>query len=364
MAYSIFKEVTFTPNSFDKNIFLESERKFEKLLNALEDITDSGMILGITRQWQKKVNEFLDKYDDNEKSEIKEIFKQLHARQRIVSYPISKEFDDENNWINQANQINEKRLFDVIIASKDSPTTKQIDHIDRKFLKNKGATVNKQTEEFMDVMLSPILSYAEIVTIIDPYFSFEHVRFQDALEIICKNLANHHGIKDEAIVEIQTSIKSMKENNEFKWQKADGWSKIINKYEEKYGHVITLKIWEEVKEDKWHERWIITDQCGIFIGKGSDISRWTDSTWSLLDWDELADITNKFDENRKVYNFIGSVTSSGISKNQNPKGTTTYMTENEKVENRKEYLEKIEKDDQERLAKVNRTPKKFGKLKS
>lgn len=320
MANSILKEVTFTPNVFDKDIALENERKFAKLLNALEDIIDSGIIIGISRQWQGEINNLFEKHSDNDKSELQEIFKQLSDRHRLVVYPINSDFgNNEDNWINQANIINKKRSFDVIIASKDSTTTKQIDHVDRGLFKNKGAKVNKQTQSFMDNMLSPILSYAEIVTIIDPYFSFEHQRFKDALEIICKNLGNHHGIKEDAVIDIQTSIKAMLENKEFKWQIADQWAKIIKTFEKKYGHVITLKIWEEEKEEKWHERWVITNQCGIFIGKGSDISEWTDSTWSLLDWDELADITNKFDTNRKIYNYIGSVTSNGIVKNQNPK---------------------------------------------
>jgi len=363
MANSIVKEVTFTPNSFEKNFALENERKFEKLLDALHDIATSGIIIGISNQWQEEVNEAINHYDDRYKDEIQEIFEYLGSRNRIVFYPISKELgNSEDNWIKQANVINKLRALDVIVASKDSAITKQIDHIDRGFFKNKGAKVNKQTKEFMNDMLSPILSYAEIVTIIDPYFSFKHNRFNDALEIICKNLANHHGIKENAVIDIQTSIKSMLDNKEFKWQLANEWPKIIKKFEKDYGHTITLKIWEENQKDKWHERWIITNQCGIFIGKGSDISEWTDSTWSLLDWNELADITNKFDTNRKIYNYIGSVTSKGVSKNQNPKDTITYMTEEEKKNQELNYDKKTQENNNARLEKLANV-KVFGKNK-
>jgi len=349
MTNSIFKEVTFTPSVFDKNIALESERKFEKLLNILEDIVDSGIIIGISRKWQIKVNDSINKYEDNERSELKEIFNRLGDRVRLVSYPISKDFgDNEDMWIYQAEQISKKRAFDIIVASKDTSSTKQIDSLDRRFFKNKGAKVGKQSRDFMNKMLSPILSYAEVVTIIDPYFSFNHKRFLDALEIICKNLANHHGIKDKGIIDIHTSIKAMKINGEFKWQEAYSWSKIIKGYENKYEHPITLTIWEEVKKkDEWHERWIITNQCGISMGKGSDISEWTDSTWSLLDWEELPDIANKFDKNRNIYNYISTITSSGIVKNQNPKNTTTFMTNFEKETKRKAYLAEVKKNEEE-----------------
>ena len=350
MANSILKEVTFTPNTFDKNFTLENLKRFYRLLEALNDITDSGIIVGISHQWQKQIDKFIEQYDDCEKSEFQEIFKLLSDRHRIVIYPLNQEFgDNEDNWITQANLINQRRAFDVIVASKESKTTQQIEHIERGTFKNQGAKVSKQTKEFMHNMLSPILSYAEIVKIIDPYFSFEHQRFKDALEIICKNLGNHHGITEDAVMDIQTSIKAMIENKEFKWQLADKWPEIIKYFEKKYGHIITLSIWEEAKEEKWHERWIITNQCGIFIGKGSDISEWTDSTWSLLDWHALADITNKFDTNRETYTYIGSVTSNGIVRNQNPKTTLTFMTDYEKSEERKTMLKKIALDENERL---------------
>ena len=343
MANSIFKEVTFTPHSFDKDIALENQIKFEKLLNSLDDITDSGIIIGISRQWKNRIIEHINKYDENNQSELKEILKRLQDRQRLVSYPISKEFgEDESNWIEQANTLNEKRLFDVIIASKDGKTSKQIDHIDRRFFKNKGAITHKQTKRFMTDMLLPILSYADIVTVMDPYFSLNRTDYIETMEVVCKNLANHHGIKDEAIIDIHTSIKGMIVNKEFKWEESDKWPEIIKKYEYDYGHTISLNIREDLEDNKWHDRWIITNQCGISMGKGADRSDSTDSTWSLLDWKELSIISNKFDQNREVYNYIGAVTSAGIVRNQNPKNTSTYRTKKEKEKEKKKYLKDLE----------------------
>ncbi len=204
-----------------------------------------------------------------------------------------------------------------------------------------GAIVAKQTAEFMEKMLAPILAYADIVKILDPYFSFtpetgDKKRYEKAFEVICANLGNKHDMKSEAIIEIHTSIKPMlNRDKEFVWQKSDRWPQIMKSFEKKYGHKITLYIWEDLKKkDEWHERWIITNQCGIYMGKGSDISNWTDSTWSLLDWEQLPEISNKFDSNRQVYNFIGKIDSTRIIKNQNPKNTSTYITAKEREEKR------------------------------
>ena len=343
MSGSIFKEVTFTPNVFDKKIALEDVRKFGDLINALEDLMESGMIVGMSYQWQSEIDKFIEKYDYNEKSELNVIFNQLFDKNILVTYPVSKDLgENEDNWIDQARKINKKRSFDAIVASIDSETTTQINHFDRKTFKKSGGRIKKQTKELMNVMLAPILSYSEIVKVMDPYFSLipsrgDKDRYIDSLHIICENLANHHGIKESAIIEIQTSTKSMIEgfgkDSQFNWQLADEWPKLIKEFEDRYGHEITINIWEEIKkENQWHDRWIIVDQCGVYIGKGSDTSKWTDSTWGLLEPEDLPIISNKFDSNREIYNFIGKINSNRITRNQSPKNIRTYLTEEERLE--------------------------------
>lgn len=358
MAGSIFKEVAFTPQLFEKSVLLEDLRKFEKLLNAMDDLSESGIIVGVYSDWLDKITEFIEKYDDSEKYDIQEVLKFLNDRQRIVCIPKNESLsNDEDVWILQAKTLSENREFDLIIASKDAANVKQLNSLDRKALKNKGAIVRPQSKELMRTILAPILGYADIVTIIDPYFHLESEkeRFEIALDIICDTLGDQHGVKNRSIIDIHTSIKPMTENNpkEFIWQKTTTWPGIIKKLEEKYKHTITITIWEEVKkENEWHDRWIITNQCGVALGKGSDISEWTDATWGILDWNELADIGNKFNKNRQIYTYIGKVDSNGAIKERYPKHTSSRMTEEEKKNQQLLYKERIEKNEEERLGKL------------
>ncbi len=368
MAYSILKEVTFTPNVFDKKIALESERKFGSLINALDDLMESGIIISMSKEWQSEIDKFVNEYDYNEKSELNAIFEQFFDRNILVTYPVSKDFGaEENNWINQANEINKKRAFDAIVASIDSETTSQINHFDKKTFKKSGGRVKKQTKELMNIMLAPILSYTEIAKVMDPYFSLTPLkgdknRYIDSLHIICDNLANHHGIKESAIIEIQTSTKAMLEgfgkDTQFNWQLADEWPNIIKVFEDKYKHEITINIWEELKkEDQWHDRWIIVDQCGIYIGKGSDTSEWTDSTWGLLEWEDLPIIEQKF--KGRQFNLIGSVTSNGIECNQNP--NCKMYDEKENIKAKEKFHADLKK--MKEQSKLDQTINKSGSFK-
>lgn len=356
MAGSIFKEVTFTPQAFDKATFLEDMRKFEKLLNTMDDLSESGIIVGVYSDWLDKITEFIEKYNESEKYDIQDVLKFLNDRHRIVCMPKNESIsNDEDAWIDQAKKLNQVREFDLIIASKDAENVKQLNSVDRKALKNKGAIVRPQSKELMRTILSPILGYANIVTIIDPYFHLESdkQRFEVALEIICSTLGIQHGVKNKLVIDIHTSIKPMIESKtkEFIWQKTEKWPKIIKIFEEKYGHTITINIWEEAKkENKWHDRWIITDQCGVALGKGSDVSEWTDATWGILDWDELSAIASKFNKNRQVYAYIGKVDSSEAIRERFPKYTDSRMTEEEKRIKQLEWERELKRREDERLA--------------
>jgi len=335
MSGSILKEATFTPQAFDKDFNLSNNRRFGKLITILESLIESGIILAASPLWKQNVYELLEDYEDNDKSDIFTLLKELDSRERVVVYPGNKLLDNERSWILEINHLNKKRAFDFVAGTINENIVNTVESIDRQRYINRGAQVDLQTEENMHEMLAPILSYAEIAKIIDPYFHFESHgrRYEKAFEVICTNLGNHHGVKSEAIIDIHTSIKPMlNRDKEFVWQKADQWPLIIRSFEKKYGHKITLYIWEEVRgRNAWHDRWIITNQCGISIGGGIDINNWTDSTWSLLDWEELPEISNKFDSNRQVYNFIGKIDSGAVIKNQNPKNTSTYLTKEERL---------------------------------
>ncbi len=364
MSGSILKEATFTPQAFGKDFNLSSSRRFGKLIAILESLIESGIILAASPLWKQNIYELLENYEDTDKSDLSALLKELDSRERIAIYPSSKKLVSEESWISEISHLNKKRAFDFAVGTINENVINTVELIDRKKYQYSGAKVTMQTEENMHQMLAPILSYAEIVKIIDPYFHFESYdkRYEKALEVICTNLGNHHDVKSEAIIDIHTSIKPMlNRDKEFVWQKTENWPQIIKSLEKKHRHKITLYIWEEHLKHKWHDRWLITNQCGISIGKGSDVSNWTDSTWGLLDWEELPEISNKFDSNRQVYNFIGKIDSSIVMKNQNPKNTSTYLTKEEQVLENERLKEKADKREQERLEKLSKAPKKLRK---
>ena len=343
MAGSILKEVTFTPNVFDQSFIFALRKRYSKLISILESLIDSGIIIAPSYQWKEQVFKMIDQYEEEDKEELIVLLKEIDSRSRIISHPISIDDSEEKIWIKMIEQLYAKRAFDFAAATEDTTVTVALEHIERSKYKNTGAKVEKQTFEYMKKMLAPILSYAEIVKVIDPYFNLSEDRFSKVMQMICENAGNNRGDKNSIIIDIHTSVKAMlNQDKELVWNIAEAWRKQIQTYELKYGHAICLYVWEERKQkDGWHERWIITNQCGVFIGKGSDISDWTDSTWGLLDWEELPEISNKFDINRQVYNYIGKITSDQIEKTGRPVSVSVHLTEEERIKKRNKAPKKL-----------------------
>jgi hypothetical protein len=337
MSDSIFKEVTLTPHIFESSNLLNDDRKFERLLNALEDLAESGQLIGVFFDWFEKINNNILELSEDERDEIEEILKYLNDRQRIVCIQnkISNS-NDENFWIEEALKFNKIRNFELILATKQKDIIKSFETIDRRTIKAlgyKGAKVLAQTKENMKKLLMPILAYAEIVKIYDPYFDFTKQRYIEAFEIICETLSFKHGNQESAIIEIHTSIKTILDKNDLiNTNILNIFSEKLIDFEKLYKHEITIRIWEDRENNKWHDRWIVTNQCGINLGKGSDTSKWTDATWGIVDYEEIPNIQKKFLINRNEFNLIYTISKNGYKKENNSIKYAEPKTEEEITE--------------------------------
>lgn len=364
MSNAIFKEISMTPQIFQKEHLLNDERKFERLLNILDNLLESGQVVGVFSDWFNFINDNISQFGESDRIDIEEILKKLNDRQRIVQVSnLKAKNNDEHCWANQALKINAIRTFEIMLGTKDNEGIRSFDKLDRKTLKivqNKGAAILPQSKENMRKLLSPILAYAEIVKIYDPYFNLSKQRYNDALKIIAQTSGYKHGVQEPVILEINTSIKIvLDKDNLINWKLLNSYDKNISQIEKLYGHNITISIWEDKKDDKWHDRWIVTNQCAITLGKGSDISEWTESTWGILDYEQISNVEKKFYINRSEFNLVATVDKNGYKKKNKSKNFIEKKSLEEIKLEEKRYEEKLKKEEEIRLEKVNREPKKF-----
>ncbi len=142
MSGSILKEATFTPQAFNKDFNLSSNRRLGKLIAILESLIESGVVLAASPLWKQNIYELLEDYEDNDKNDISALLKELDSRDRVAIYPGNKHLHNEKSWISEINHLNKKRAFDFVVGTINENIVNTVESIDRQRYLNRGAQYN------------------------------------------------------------------------------------------------------------------------------------------------------------------------------------------------------------------------------
>jgi hypothetical protein len=151
--------------------------------------------------------------------------------------------------------------------------------------------------------------YAKKLTISDPYFTYNR-NDDETLLLFADLFAQRRGkrLQNRQII-IHTSYNEKDkfvDINSLKYKIQ--WVRIFQKIYENYGHKVTLNVWKDENYPKLvHDRYLITDQGAIHSGRGFTIID-AESTWSLLENDDMRKCLNKFVANyAKSFSLVFSL---------------------------------------------------------
>ncbi len=322
MSNKIFNLVSITPHTFSIEN-LES-RNFEKLTNLLINLSINGCLINFCLKWKEVLNKYCTEYTPYEQDEIRSCLDILESRNRIiVNEDDSINCNNEIELMAKIHEFHKIKEFNLLLGIKEYPNFKILSEIKGSNFNYQGALINKQTENKLEVLFSNILHYAGIVKIIDPYFDFGEKRYENLINIICKNTSIRHNKKIPVNIEIHTSSKK-----EISQDLLEVWKNKLSLLKNDVEHNVVVKIWKENDYDKWHDRFLITDQCALAMGKGLDIDDKTDSTWSLVKFDEINKIESKYVQNSpSSYKLIAEVLKNEIKIEDSSEIKETKMKE-------------------------------------
>lgn len=318
----MLKEICVTPQVFDSEHIDSSNWKDIKTL--LEAIKNSGYILGLNnKDWLKTVRKNLNSLDstDSNKQKIKDrlnaIFDLLQNRNRICGHPKGNIIPgNENDWIKIAKDLNDIRPFYALIATAHFfENIHSVDDLEDIDISDKFGVIGSQhyikSEDALQQLFLPILSYARKLTVIDPYFYIDEPRYQTTLSFLAKFFKERRGQKDKGNITI--NCKWNPEWDSGIKSKFKKWQNEINKIFQEYGHIVTVNVWAKKPDGiKMHERYIITDQVGIVAGAGTDKDDFQQSEWSIKNYDTLDEIKSQYIENASVFELKCIVMASKI----------------------------------------------------
>jgi hypothetical protein len=301
-------EFAITPDVFQLDSY-DSPDVAELYLRPLKDklLTDSIVRNLRSGKWCG----CFDRDDRNFHKRTKEIIKKLKQQNRIIDYPEQlREFDGTNEaWCREALESHTLLPLDGIICSKktyplfeSNEIISPIDllHKTQWWTDNRSDVVLSRTIDDYQTNLRLLLSHANSLMFIDRFLDPSQPGFRDFPELLKKMAARNPLPK----VEIHR-VAYIGRGKEKEPEKRELWEGTFrNKLgflAEKAGMQIEVFIW-----DDFHDRFLITDIIGIFLGNSFNTS--TDPrvnvTWSKLSRETRDAIQFEFDPASKSMNCI------------------------------------------------------------
>jgi hypothetical protein len=223
-----------------------------------------------------------------------------------------------NEWLDLALESHRRIAFHGIVLSQTLLET--CGHNDNAFMelstaldspqwhnRRRSVTLTKCEADYR-VALAPILRHARSVSLIDPYMSCHNSRFFDTVRM-CLDLTGQRGHTPlPARIHIHAgNPQEDRDRPESVSDRLAAWERYLRPLQ--HPHRITVFLWgSQPGGETFHDRYILTDQCGISVPAGLDCrtsSTPNSTTWSLLDEADRIRRLQDFDPATSPYQLLG-----------------------------------------------------------
>jgi hypothetical protein len=299
----MLKEVFISPQVFTEPTINPSSWKDIKYL--LENLLNSGYIIGVKRKkWIKDVNQNISRLEPRVKDHLMRIITVLKDRNRIVDHPsLDSQIDNEQDWLDFVLKLNAQRKLKSIFATHSQGNILTPDYLEDININEEFGVPGSQSlilsSDNIANILTPFLSYAKKLTIIDPYFHLHESRYEESLRIMAGLLGERRGEKQSGTIVINCKwAPKLKNYKNFS-------TNIKNEIQNESGHKIDINCWEEQENKiKMHDRYLITNQSGLVSAAGTNIDDFQQSEWSIKDHRELGNVLSNYKENSSTYTSV------------------------------------------------------------
>lgn len=328
MTDRLFYEYAITPDVFHGD-FIGADIRLEIILSELlKGICDNGMIANLNKDsWFKVIikDRLPSIMSPGFKDKLVRYLSILQDRHRLVRHPKSTHGNPSTDieWLKLALEAHKQIKFDGIIAS--SPILANCGEACKEFVdimnvldsslwtgRRRTLTLNA-CEPYYRPVLDPILRHAKSLIIVDPYFSPHDQKFKNFLNICIEQMGQRGASKLPGRIQIHTGDPNADSyHSESIDERLNAWEKCMKELSlESIPH--RIKILMRKKRDdrngkKFHDRFILTDQCCIDIPLGTDTyyeSTPNSTTWALLDYEDMRKKAEEIDPAMKFYDTLG-----------------------------------------------------------
>jgi hypothetical protein len=256
----------------------------------------------------------------------------LHDRNRFITHPAGAASleNDELRWIKwslERHRADCKNQMAGVISTDDFISLSEINDegliriseaLYAECWNNRkcSARFTKTHSNFRN-QVAPIVRYARKVNLIDPYLNCREPRFFDTVQTVAEMLGKHDNCQTPGTIHIHAGDPELMgpENlRESVNDRLNRWGVELQPVADYWGHVLRVFLWgKKPGGKKQHDRYIITDQCGVEAPGGLDFlpddeaAAANFTTWSLLEPEQTRTILlEEYHKSKSPYEHLGS----------------------------------------------------------
>ncbi len=296
-------EFAMTPDLFDAKTHGDDLGKSELILvELLRGIGENGLIANFHKsRWSRHIDERLSNLPPSFKDKVIRCLTMLKDRHRLVRHPKCVAGDPKNDldWLKLAMDSHRRIPFHGIFLSRN--LLEKCDLTSDAFIefltaldsprwaerRRRTLTLTKTPDDYQTA-LSSILRHAKSLLLIDPYLNSQETRFLKTISICARGMGQRVHARYQGRIYIHAEARNQKPMDQSLDECFHNWEKKLRVLIDAEGHRFKVFLWEKLSSysEYMHDRFILTDQCGISAPGGLDCrphSHANSTDWSLLD---------------------------------------------------------------------------------
>jgi hypothetical protein len=322
-----------TPEIFDPSFARDGTVTDVFLTELLRGLCDNGIVANLQAgQWMTQVRRCLNSNNSspNLRDKLSNCLEVLHDRNRLIRHPINSERDpsDEFRWLRWALERHAAKpagAFHAIVSTEEFIEFSELHDdvltpinliLDAACWRERRRSVYfEKSEANLKLHLAPLVRHASKLVLIDPYMTCREVRFFNTVEHAASLLGRHYVPPKLGRIDIHAG-NPMDESEELKESvndRLERWKRELAPVVKHSPTRFRIFLWGRKSKGKsFHDRRIITDQCGLDAPGGldflTDSSRANYTTWTWLEPDDIQEILlTEFHEMKSPYRFLGKI---------------------------------------------------------
>lgn len=288
----MIRQYAITPDAFEAAVIKDMTPPGVVLTQVLRGLCEHGLLANLHgAEWIREVNR--QKTDPamppDAWNKVEACLKRLTDMNRLVLHPKSSrgDGDEEFRWLKSALErqvATSEPCFDAVFASDvvlgcsditDKalvPLSKALECPQWESRQQSGSLL--KTESALRKALQPFLRYARQVVLVDPYMTCRNDRFFNTVQHCADLLGKAHGTQVPGRIIVHAAdpeVVGPEDHREPVAERLNRWEQSLQPVVSQWGHSIQISLWgKKPGGPKPHDRFVITDQCGVSVAGGLD----------------------------------------------------------------------------------------------